>query len=72
VPYLKRLVTAFPPRRTGFDPRSSHVGFVVDKLALTKVFSEHFAFLFRSSFYQILHTYLSSGAGIIGQLVANL
>jgi hypothetical protein len=33
-PYLKWLVTGFPPRRSGFEPGSSHVGFVVDKVAL--------------------------------------
>jgi hypothetical protein len=32
VPQLRRLVAAFPPRQPGFDPRSSHVGFVVDKV----------------------------------------
>jgi hypothetical protein len=34
VPWLKRLVAGFPPRRPGFDPRSGHVGFAVDKVAL--------------------------------------
>jgi hypothetical protein len=33
-PYLKRLVAGFPPRRPGFKPGSSHVEFVVDKVAL--------------------------------------
>jgi hypothetical protein len=33
-PQLKQLVTDFPPRRPGFEPRSGHVGFVVDKVAL--------------------------------------
>jgi hypothetical protein len=37
------IVTAsqagFPPRRTGFEPGSGHVGFVVDKVALGQVFS---------------------------------
>jgi hypothetical protein len=35
---------SFPPRRPGFEPRSSHVGFVVDKVALGQVFSEYFGF----------------------------
>jgi hypothetical protein len=30
VPYLRRLVAGFPPRRPRFEPRSGHVGFVVD------------------------------------------
>jgi hypothetical protein len=37
---LKRLVAGFPPRRPGFKPGFSHVGFVVDKVALGNVFSE--------------------------------
>jgi hypothetical protein len=31
------------------------VGFVVDKVALGQVFSEHFGFPCQSSFHQILH-----------------
>jgi hypothetical protein len=37
---LKWLVAGFPSRRPGFEPRSGHVGFVVDKVALGQVFSE--------------------------------
>jgi hypothetical protein len=48
------------------------VGFVVDKVVLGQVFSEYFDFTCNSSFDQILHTHLSSGAGTIGQLVANV
>lgn len=44
VPWFRRLVAGFPPRRLGFDPMSGHVGFVVDRVALGKVFSEHFEF----------------------------
>jgi hypothetical protein len=33
-PTVRPLVTGFPPRRPGLEPRSSHVGFVVDKVAL--------------------------------------
>jgi hypothetical protein len=36
-------------------PRSGHVGFVVDKLALGQVFSLYFFFLHQSSFHQIVH-----------------
>jgi hypothetical protein len=32
------------PRRPGFEPGSSQVGFVVDKVALGQVFSEYFGF----------------------------
>jgi hypothetical protein len=67
-PLLKRLVAGFPPRRSGFKPGSSHVGFVVDKVTLGQVFSEYFGFPCQSSFHQFLHNhhYLSSGAGTIG------
>jgi hypothetical protein len=36
---LRRLVASFTQRRPGFEPRSSHVGFVVDKVALGQVIS---------------------------------
>jgi hypothetical protein len=68
-PYLKPLVAGFPPRRPGFKPGFSHVGFVVYKVALAQVFSEYFGFPCQSSFHQFLHNHhhLSSGAGTIGQ-----
>jgi hypothetical protein len=34
VPWLRRLVAGFPPRRPGFETRSGHVEFVVDKVAV--------------------------------------
>jgi hypothetical protein len=43
-PYLKRLVAGFPPRRSGFNPGSGQVGFVVDIVAPVQVFSEYFGF----------------------------
>jgi hypothetical protein len=49
------------------------VGFVVDKVALGHFLSEYFDILCQSSFHQLLHTHhLSSGAGTIGQLVADV
>jgi hypothetical protein len=42
VPQLRRLVVASPPRRSGLEPGSGHVGFVMDKVALGQVFSEYF------------------------------
>jgi hypothetical protein len=49
------------------------VGFVVDKVALGQVFSEYFGFPCQFSFHRLLHTHhLSSGAGTIGQLVADI
>jgi hypothetical protein len=38
LPWLRRLVTGFSPRRPVFAPRSVHVGFVVDKVALQYIF----------------------------------
>jgi hypothetical protein len=38
VPWFRRLVAGLPQRRLGFDPRSVHVGFVVDKVTLGQVF----------------------------------
>jgi hypothetical protein len=38
VPWLRQLVAGFPLRRPGFEPSSSHVGFVVDQVALGQVF----------------------------------
>jgi hypothetical protein len=36
-PQLKQLVAGFPLRRPGLKPGSSHVGFVVEKMALGQV-----------------------------------
>jgi hypothetical protein len=41
----------FPPRRPGFERRSSHVGFVVEKMALVQVFFEYFDFSDQFSFH---------------------
>jgi hypothetical protein len=74
VPKLRLLVAGFPPRRPGFEPRSGHVGFVVDKVALGQVFSEYFGFVCQFSFHRLLHTYhhLSSEAGTVGETVADM
>jgi hypothetical protein len=48
------------------------VGFVVGKVALGKVFSEYFGFHCQFLFHQLLHTHLSSGAGTVGQPVADV
>jgi hypothetical protein len=42
---LKLLVVGFPPRRSGLEPRSDHVGFVADKAALEQFFSKYSVFL---------------------------
>jgi hypothetical protein len=57
----------------GLEPSSGHVGFVVDKVALGQVFSEYFGFSSQFAFHRLLHTHhLSSVAGIIGQLMADV
>jgi hypothetical protein len=38
-----------------FEPRSGHMGFVVDKVALEKVFSKYFLFPYKFSFHRLLH-----------------
>jgi hypothetical protein len=56
-----------------FEPRSGHVGFVLDKVVLGQVFSEYFGFPCQSSFHRLLHTHhLSSGAGTIGQTIVTV
>jgi hypothetical protein len=54
--------------------KKSHVGFVVNKVALGHVFSEYFVFPCQFSFHRLLHIHhhLSSGAGTIGQVVADV
>jgi hypothetical protein len=48
------------------------VGFVVDKVALEQAFSGYFSFPCQSFHQLLLHTHhVSSGAGIIGQIVAD-
>jgi hypothetical protein len=59
--------------RPEFEPRSGHVGFVVDKVALGQFFSKHFGFPCQFSFHRLLHTHhLSRRIGIIGQIVADV
>jgi hypothetical protein len=67
------LVADSPPRRSRFDPGSGHVILVVNKTALGQVFSEYFSFPCHS-FHRLPHTHHhpSSGAGTIGQTVADV
>jgi hypothetical protein len=49
------------------------MGFVVGKVALGQVSSEYFGFPCQFSYHRLLHTHhLSTGAGTIGQLVADV
>jgi hypothetical protein len=73
VPYLRQLVAGLPTRRPGFEPSSGHVGIVVNKVTLGQVFSEYFGFRCQFSFHRLLCIHhLSSTAGTIGQLVADV
>jgi hypothetical protein len=59
--------------RRSFKPRSGHVGFVEDKVALGQVSSEYFGFPWQFSFHRLLQTHhLSIGAVTKGQLVADV
>jgi hypothetical protein len=55
VPWLRRLVAGLSPRRTGFDPGSVHVGFVVDKVALGQVFLRVLRFSLVNFIPPVLH-----------------
>jgi hypothetical protein len=55
--------------RPGLAPRSVHVGFVVDKMALGQVFSESFGFPPSVSFHRCsIFTHISSGWWTMGPL----
>jgi hypothetical protein len=60
VPQLRRLVAGFPQRRSGFEPGSGYVGFVVNKVEQVKVFSEYFCSPCQS-FDRLLHTHQHLG-----------
>jgi hypothetical protein len=66
----RRLPTAAP----GYEPGPGHVGFVEEKVAQEQVFCEYFGFPCQFSINRLLHIHhhLSSGAGTIGQLVADV
>jgi hypothetical protein len=44
MPQFKQLVASFPLWHPRFDPKSHHVEFVVNKVALGQIFSENFGF----------------------------
>ena len=59
MPWLRRLVASLQTRAPGFDPRSVHVGFLVDKVALGQVFPPSIS-VFPCQFY-------STGAPLHGK-----
>jgi hypothetical protein len=66
---VRRVMLHDESPSTVLEPGSSHVGFVVEKVALGHLFSEYFCFPCPSSFHQFHHNHhhLSSRAGTIGQ-----
>jgi hypothetical protein len=48
------VLVCFPSQRPSFDPRSNHVGFVLDKLTRGQAFCEYFGFPCQFSFHQLL------------------
>jgi hypothetical protein len=68
-----RAVAGFQQRMSKFEPSSCHVVLVVDKVALGHVFSEYLGFPYQFSFHWLFHIHhLSSRAGTIGQIVADI
>jgi hypothetical protein len=72
VPQIRRLVAAFLPQRTRFDPSSVDGGFIVNKWVLEQVFSEYVSFPCQFLVQRLLHTYLTSGASTIGPIFADV
>jgi hypothetical protein len=68
---LRRLVAGFPLLWPGFEPRSGHVGFVVDREALAKVLSQNFD-ISCQAIDRLLHAYPLPGPGTEGQTVTNI
>jgi hypothetical protein len=68
----RRLVASFQPRGRGSSP-GQVMWDVLDKMTLGQGFSEYLSFPCQFSFHRLLHIHnLSSGAGKIGQLVADV
>jgi hypothetical protein len=56
-----RLVAGFSSRRRGFEPKTGHVGFVVDKGTLGQVSSESCQFPCQFSFHRGQYSWCNSG-----------
>jgi hypothetical protein len=56
--WLRHLVADLSPRRTGFNPRSVHVIFMVDKVAMGHVFLRVLWFCLVSIITPMLHVHL--------------
>jgi hypothetical protein len=68
--WLRRLVAGLLPRTSEFSPRSVHVRFLVDKVALGHVFL--WVVRFPRKYYSIgaFHTHIFPGGWTIGPLLA--
>jgi hypothetical protein len=53
-----------------FDPRSGHVGFAVDKMAVGQVFSQFLAFLARLIPPAVPHSLSSLSSTLVGRAIA--
>jgi hypothetical protein len=51
MPFLGQLVAGFALWQPWFDPRSGHMAFMVDEVALGQVFSEYLSFVCQFSFH---------------------
>jgi hypothetical protein len=63
-----------PTAAARFEPRPGYVGFVIIKVALRQVFSEHLSFPCHS-FHRLLHSHHhhpSSGTGTVDQIVSDV
>jgi hypothetical protein len=72
---IAQVVSRWLPIAVTRIQRSVQAGFVVNKVALGQVFSEYFGFPCQFSFHRLFHIHhhhLSSGAGTIGQRVADV
>jgi hypothetical protein len=72
-PVTREVNWLHPILGSGFEPRSFHVGFLVDRGSLGQAFSQYFGFPCQS-FHRLLHTqrHLWSEAGKISQMVADM
>jgi hypothetical protein len=61
VPWIRQLVANLPTQRRGLTPVPGHVGFVVDKVALGRVFLRVIQFYCQYHSTVALHIHISSG-----------
>jgi hypothetical protein len=64
---VKQFVMGLSPRRTWLDPRSVHVRFVVDKVALAQVYLRLLRLHTLRTIPAVLHTHLHHDNGLTGR-----